>query len=211
MSTGAETGFTYRLLPGGSDWTLLLLHATGGDESQLVPLGRELAPEATLLSPRGRVLEGGRLNRFFARRGAGDLDIEDLVRRGGELAGFVAERVSEAGLRPDRVVALGYSNGANIAVELLLGHSGLLRGATLLRPMFPYRPERPPALAGADVLIAAGDRDPYSPPASTAELAELLRAGGAAVEVATARAGHELTQGDLEVARRWLAELMGAG
>ena len=107
------------------------------------------------------------------------------------------------------VVALGISNGANIAVGLLLGQSGLLRGAALLRPMLPYEPEITPELTGTDVLIAAGERDPYAPPAMTEQLEHALTDAGATVRTTVAAAGHEMTQSDLESARAWMRELMG--
>jgi phospholipase/carboxylesterase len=196
--------FVHRYEPGSGPSTLLLLHGTGGDEHQLVDLGRRLAPAAALLSPRGQVLEGGVAARFFARRGVGDLDLEDLRLRGDELARWVAEACAHYGLDAGRVIALGYSNGANIAVELLFRHGGTLRGAALLRPMLPYRPQEPPALTGTDVLIAAGDADPYSSPQQIEELAELLAAGGAEVQVSRQPVGHELTQADLDALAAWV-------
>jgi phospholipase/carboxylesterase len=199
----AVDAFAHRYEPGSGPATLLLLHGTGGDEHQLVDLGRRLAPEAALLSPRGQVLEGGVAPRFFARRGVGDLDLEDLRRRGDELAAWVAEACAHYGRDPGRVIALGYSNGANIAVELLFRHGGTLRGAALLRPMLPYRPDEPLSLAGTPVLIASGDADPYSSPQQIEELAELLAAGGAEVQVSRQPVGHELTQGDLDAVAAW--------
>ena len=157
MSAG-ET-FVHRYEPGSGPATLLLLHGTGGDEHQLIDLGRRLAPTAALLSPRGKVLEGGVAARFFARRGMGNLDLDDLRLRGAELAQWIGDASAQYGRDPGRVIALGYSNGANIAVELLFRHGGVLRGAALLRPMLPYRPDAPLSLSGTDVLIASGDAD----------------------------------------------------
>jgi predicted esterase len=204
------TGFEHVFEPGTSGWTLLLLHGTGGDEHDLVPLGRQLAPGAALLSPRGKVLEGGVAPRFFRRIAAGQLDIPDLLARTDELAGFVAAAAETHGLDTGRIVALGFSNGANIAVSLLLRHPGLLRGAALLRPMLPYEPDAQPALAGTDVLVAAGGQDPYSSPEQTARLVEILRGAGAqvAAQVEPA-AGHGLTQADLAATARWVAGLLG--
>jgi predicted esterase len=196
--------FAHRYEPGAGPATLLLLHGTGGDEHQLIDLGRQLAPGAALLSPRGRVLEGGMAARFFARRGVGDLDLDDLRLRGEELAIWVTDACAHYGLDAGHVIALGYSNGANIAVELLFRHGGLLRGAALLRPMLPYRPQEPLSLSGTDVLIAAGDADPYSSPQQVEELAELLAAGGAEVQVSRQPAGHELTQADLDGLAAWI-------
>jgi phospholipase/carboxylesterase len=206
----AVEAFVHRVEPGSGPATLLLLHGTGGDEHQLIDLGRRLAPEAALLSPRGRVLEDGVAARFFARRGVGDLDLDDLRRRGEELAGWVREACAHYERDPARVIALGYSNGANIAVELLFRHPGLLSGAALLRAMLPYRPDWPIDLAGTDVLIAAGDSDPYSPPEQVAMLAEVLAAGGAEVELVRQATGHGLVQGDLDALAAWLRPRVGA-
>jgi phospholipase/carboxylesterase len=200
----AVEAFVHRFEPGSAPVTLLLLHGTGGDQHQLVDLGRQLAPAAALLSPRGQVLEGGVAARFFARRGVGNLDLDDLRLRGDGLAQWVADACAHYGRDAARVIALGYSNGANIAVELLFRHGGTLRGAALLRAMLPYRPDAPLSLAGTDVLIAAGDADPYSSPEQVAELAELLSAGGADVQVARQPVGHDLTQGDMDALAAWL-------
>ena len=202
--------FVHRFEPGSSPVTLLLLHGTGGDEHQLIDLGRQLAPDAALLSPRGPVLEGGVAARFFARHGAGDLDLDDLRRRGGELAAWVGDAAAQYGRDPAQVIALGYSNGANVAVELLFRHPGVLRGAALLRPMLIYRPDTPLALSGTDVLIAAGDDDPYSSVAQVIELAELLVAGGAEVELVRQATGHGLVQGDLDALASWLRPKVAA-
>ena len=206
MSAATQVGFEHVFEPGTSGWTLLLLHGTGGSEHDLVPLGRQLAPHAALLSPRGKVLEAG-MPRFFRRLAVGQLDIPDLLVRTDELAAFVSAAGEAYGLDPERVVALGFSNGANIAVSLLLRHGTLLRGAALLRPMLPYEPERRPELTGTDVLIAAGEGDPYSSPEQTRRLAEVLSDAGAAVTLHTEpRAGHNLGQGDLDSLRHWISE-----
>jgi phospholipase/carboxylesterase len=160
----SDLGFEHVFEPGRSGWTLLLLHGTGGDEHDLVPLGRQLAPGAALLSPRGKVLEGGVARRFFRRLAVGQLDIPDLLERADELAQFVRAAPGAYGLDARRIVAVGLSNGANIAVSLLWRHPGLLRGAALLRPMLPYEPEPLPELQGTEVLVAAGAHDPYTSP-----------------------------------------------
>jgi predicted esterase len=205
--SATDLGFDHVYQPGRDDLTLMLLHGTGGDEHDLVGLGRRLAPEAALLSPRGKVLEGG-MPRFFRRLAVGQLDIPDLLERTDELARFVTAAANEYELDPRQIVALGFSNGANIAVSVLLRRPGLLRGAELLRPMLPYEPRETPALAGTDVLIDAGESDPYSSPEQTHRLAEILRTGGAAVSLHTEpRAGHNLTQNDLAQTARWIATL----
>jgi phospholipase/carboxylesterase len=200
-------GFTHVFEPGDSDWTLLLLHGTGGDEHDLVPIGRRLAPRAALLSPRGKVLESG-MPRFFRRLAVGQLDIPDLLARTDDLATFVTAATDAYELNPARIVAVGFSNGANIAASLLLRHAGLLRGAALLRAMLPYEPESAPRLAGTDVLIAAGQGDPYSSPEQTRRLAEILRDSGADVAVhVEPGAGHNLGPGDLRRLTEWVFEL----
>jgi predicted esterase len=199
-------GFAHVIEPGEGPDTLLLLHATGGDEHQLVALGRALAPGATLLSPRGQVLEDGVTHRFFARHSALELDLDDLLARTDDLAGFVTAAVEAYGLVGDRVVALGYSNGANIAASLLLRRPGLLAGAALLRPTLPYEPDAPLALARTAVLIAAGARDPYVEPRKAERLAAVLRAGGADVTFRITGEGHGLLDADLLATGQWLAE-----
>jgi predicted esterase len=205
-----DLGFQHVFEPGTSGWTILLLHGTGGDEHDLVPLGRQLAPGAALLSPLGKVREGT-APRFFRRLAVGELDIPDLLVRTDELAEFVRAATASYDLDPARIVALGFSNGANIAVSVLLRQPGLLRGAALLRPLLPYEPETPPELAGTDVLVAAGSLDPYSSPGDTERLVRTLTEAGAAVtEHVEQGAGHGLTQNDLSVAGGWFADVLQA-
>lgn len=206
MTAATDLGFEHLIARGSSGATLLLLHATGGDEHQLVALGRRLAPQATLLSPRGKVLEDGTTRRFFARRSAFDLDVEDLLARTDELAGFIAAAADAYQLDRRRVVALGYSNGANIAASLLLRRPETLSGAGLLRPTLPYEPTELPTLDGTEVLIAAGSRDPYVEPGKAERLAELLRAAGAHVTFRTPGADHGLVHADLALTRQWLSD-----
>jgi predicted esterase len=210
-----DLGFTHVFEPGSSEWTLLLLHGTGGDEHDLVGLGRQLAPEAALLSPRGQVLEQG-MPRFFRRLAVGQLDIPDLLARTEQLAAFVAAATGHYSRDPDKVLAVGLSNGANIAASLLLRETDpahpTLKAAGLLRPMLPYEPERTPRVDGIDVLIEAGERDPYSPADQVARLTELLRAGGANVTTTVEPgAGHGLTQADLRRLAAWVAEVTAGG
>lgn len=194
-------------VPGPSDWTLLLLHATGGDEHQLTGLAHELVPDAALLAPRGTVMENGHTRRFFRRHGMGALDIPDLRGRADELAADVVARLAEYGRDPGRVVALGYSNGANMALGLMFRAPGLLAGAALLRAMLPYTPEPIPDLSGARVLVAAGAADPYSPGGMTEDLRGVLVAAGADAQVSVQPAGHELTAADIDITRAWLADI----
>jgi predicted esterase len=203
-----DLGFAHVFEPGSSDWTLLLLHGTGGDEHDLVGLGRQLAPSAALLSPRGQVLENG-MPRFFRRLAVGQLDIPDLLARTDQLAGFTAEAAIAYDRDPEKVVAVGLSNGANVAASLLLRHPRTLRGAGLLRPMLPYEPEQIPELTGTNVLIEAGERDPYSSSGQVTRLTEILREGGAEVTTTVAPgAGHGLTQDDLRQLAVWVTALI---
>src|SRR5262249_16993263 len=147
-------GFVHRFVPApsaGSGTTLLLLHGTGGNENDLLELGQTLAPNAALLSPRGKVSERG-MPRFFRRLAEGVFDIEDLKFRTQALADFVASAASAYGFDPGKVIAVGYSNGANIAVSMLLLRPATLAGAVLFRPMVPFVPAVPPDLSGKPVF-----------------------------------------------------------
>ena len=187
---------------GGPD-TLLLLHGTGGDEHDLLALGRELAPGASLLSPRGNVLEGA-MPRFFKRLAEGVFDLADLERRTKDLAAFVREAAESYDFDLDRITAVGFSNGANIAASVLLRDPGLLKRAVLFRAMVPFEPEQPPRLKGTSVYIGAGRLDPIIPQANVERLAAILRDGGAAVTLDWQPAGHGLTKADVDNARYWL-------
>ena len=206
-----DLSFAHVFEAGTGPWTLLLLHGTGGDEQDLVPLGRQLLPGAALLSPRGQASEAG-MPRFFRRLAIGRLDIPDLLARTDDLAAFVRAATDRYGLDGDHMVAVGLSNGATIAVSLLFRDPGLLRGAVLLRPMLPYEPDTPLALNGTDVQIAVGEGDPFFSPEQSRRLAEILSAAGATVAANTEPgAGHSLTQGDLLRAGQWLAAFTGTG
>jgi phospholipase/carboxylesterase len=199
----ATSEFVHRFIPGELPLTLLLLHGTGGDENDLLPLGKHLAPNANLLSPRGKVLENG-MPRFFRRVAMGVFDVEDLKARTDELAAFVRDAVTEHSLAGP-VVAVGYSNGANIAASLLLRHPGLAEGAVLLHAMVPYEPASQPELSGTSVLMTAGERDPMIPIDQTRSLERMLREAGADVELHLEPGGHELTQGEVDAAARWMS------
>ena len=186
---------------------MLLLHGTGGDENDLVPLGRELAPGAAILSPRGKVSEYGAA-RFFRRLAEGVFDREDLVFRTHELAGFIEAAAEEYGVDPSRLVAVGYSNGANIAASLMLLHPGLLRAAILFRAMVPFEPETPPDLSGMPLFLAAGRRDQMIPPQNTERLAEILREAGADLDLRWRNTGHPLTYEEVAEAKEWLSGVL---
>jgi predicted esterase len=188
--------------PGAAGRTLLLLHGTGGNENDLLPVGRAVAPESALLSPRGRVLENG-MPRFFRRIAEGVFDHEDLVARTHELADFVAESANRYAFDPKRVVAVGFSNGANIAGSMLLLRPESLAGAILLRPMVPFEPKTPPDLRGRRVLVAAGKADPIVKPENSERLAEILREAGADVTLHWSPGGHTLDRADLTAAAAW--------
>ena len=180
---------------------LLLLHGTGGDETDLLPLGRMVAPGAALLSPRGPVLENG-MPRFFRRLSEGVFDAADVRRRAADLAGFVAAARARYGLPAPW--ALGFSNGANIAAAMLLLHPEALAGAVLLRAMMPLSDPAPADLSGRPVLMLSGAADPIVPGDNAAGLAALLAAAGARVEHAVLPGGHGLSQADVTRIEAWM-------
>ncbi len=204
-----KLGFAHRFVPGsksGHGITLLLLHGTGGDEDDMLPLGKRLAPDAALLSPRGKVLENG-LPRFFRRFSEGVFDEEDVKMRAGELAEFVREASSVYGFEQNVMVGVGYSNGANMAAALHLLHPKTLTGGVLLRPMVPFEPNPLPVLSGVRILLSSGLRDPVVPRRESERLADLLGRTGANVTLRWENAGHEIGQGDVRSAREWLPTL----
>ena len=197
---------THRYLPGAASTpaaTLLLLHGTGGDENSLLDLAASLYPGAARLSPRGQVLENG-LPRFFRRLAEGVFDEPDLVARTHALADFVQSAAIHYNFDPARVVALGYSNGANIAAATLLLRPEILHGAALLRPMVPFRPATLPHLPGTPVLLAAGRHDTLVPVANVEELAATLRRAGAQVTHRWSEEGHPLASPEIQSTADWL-------
>ena len=201
-----DLGFEYKAVPargGGAPAPLLLLHGTGGDENDLLPLGEALAPGGALLSPRGKVLENG-MPRFFRRLAEGVFDLKDVEARAQELADFVQAAREVHHLGDSKPIAVGFSNGANIAAALLLLRPEVLGGAILFRAMVPIVPPASPDLGGVRVFLGAGRRDPIATPAETERLSTLLRQAGADVAVHWADAGHGLTAGDVEAAKVWL-------
>lgn len=172
----------------------------------MIPLGRDLDPGAALLSPRGKVLENG-MPRFFRRLAEGVFDEEDVVRRAGELADFVTAAATQYEFDPKRVIAVGYSNGANIAAAVLLLRPEVLAGAVLFRAMVPLVPPFLPKLAHARVLLSSGKQDPIVPVENAERLAAMLREAGADVTSHFEPAGHSLGPGDIEAAREWFANL----
>ena len=201
-----QPDFIHEFVPGNSDRTLLLLHGTGGNERDLIPLGRELDPNASLLSPRGKVLESG-MPRFFRRLAEGVFDLEDLKERTHELADFVISSADHYKIDNKQIVAVGYSNGANIAASVLLLRPEVLPAAILFRAMVPLVPETKPNLNSKPIWIGAGAHDSIIPASNTRELVELLQSAGADVTIRFFQSGHELTSDDVDVAREWLTRL----
>jgi predicted esterase len=200
------SAFIYRYVPGRRAETLLLLHGTGGSETDLLGLGGEVLPGAGLLSPRGQVLENG-MPRFFRRFAEGVFDEEDVKRRAADLGKFVSEKANEHGFDAGRVFALGYSNGANIAAAMLLTGAAAFPKAVLVRPMVPLSGqnlESLPVLKGTDVLLLAGIYDPIATAEQTKRLSDLLERAGARVTGHIEQSGHEMTRGDIEAAGKWL-------
>ncbi|MDJ1153501.1 alpha/beta hydrolase [Macrococcus caseolyticus] len=191
---------------GNNDTTLLLLHGTGGNEHDMLPLAGLIDSEANVLSVRGNVSEHG-MPRFFRRIAEGVFDEEDLVNRTHELNDFITTAASENGLDREKIVAVGYSNGANIAASLMYHDKDALYEAILFHPMVPLRNIELPDLSGKKVFIGAGVNDPISPKEETEELAEALRNAGAAVEIYWHQAGHSLTQDEVQQAAAWYKAL----
>jgi phospholipase/carboxylesterase len=183
---------------------LLLLHGTGGNENDLLPLGRQLSPGSALLSPRGDVNEHG-MPRFFRRFAEGVFDLEDVAKRTHALADFIGAATATYKLDLARLTALGYSNGANIAASLFLLRPETLAAAVLLRPMVVLQPAELPNLRGKRVLILSGRHDPIVPTDHPPRLSEQLRQAGADVTLEWLDTGHQLTAADFAAARAWLA------
>jgi predicted esterase len=183
---------------------LLLLHGTGGDENDLIPLGRQLSPGSTLLSPRGDVSEHG-ARRFFARFAEGVFDPAEVIRRTHALADFITAAAKHYRLDTGKLTAVGFSNGANIAATLLLLRPETLGGAVLLRPMVVLEPKQLPDLRGKRVLLSSGSTDPIVPADHPARLARLLQRAGADVIQQTHAASHALVPGDFIGAHQFLA------
>ena len=201
-----QPDFIHEFVRGSSKRTLLLLHGTGGNERDLIPLGREIDPIAAILSPRGKVLENG-MPRFFRRLAEGIFDEEDLKRHTHELADFVIAAAQRHKIDMKNIVAVGYSNGANIAASMLLLRPEILSAAILFRAMVPLVPEIQPNLSSVRAWIGGGKFDPIVPASETQKLAELLRSAGADVTVRFFEGGHELTRDDVDAAREWLMAL----
>lgn len=207
MKPPEELGFVHLFIPAEKpdSPTLLLLHGTGGDEKDLLPLGRELWPGAALLGVRGQVLENG-MPRFFRRFAEGVFDVDDLKARTEQLAQFLDAAAERYRFHERHLIAVGYSNGANIAASLMLLHPHYLAAGILFRPQVPFTPDLMRNFGALSVFIAAGIRDPIVPRDQTEQLAALLEAGGADVSMFWHRGGHELGDDDIAAAKTWLTE-----
>ncbi len=186
--------------------TLLLLHGTGGTEQDLLPLTEMIDSDANVLSVRGNVSENG-MPRFFKRLAEGVFDEEDLVYRTNELNTFLDEAAEKYTFDRNNILAIGYSNGANIAASLLFHYQDALKGAILHHPMVPRRGINLPDLTGKHVFIAAGTNDPICSSQESEELLSLLEGAGAKVELHWENKGHQLTGGEVEAARNWYLTL----
>jgi phospholipase/carboxylesterase len=195
----------YQPATGATPYSLLLLHGTGGDEHDMVPLAEAILPGAGIISPRGQVIESG-APRFFRRFAEGVLDVEDWRERSETLADFLVSICAEHQISPKTLVAVGYSNGANIAQGLLLLRPEVLGGAILLRPMFVTDDVPAKDLGGRPILLLGGTHDPITPAADLSQISQQLERRGAHVTIRTVPAFHGLVQDDLVLARQWLGD-----
>lgn len=186
--------------------TLLMLHGTGGNELDLLPIAEMIDDKASVLSVRGNILENG-MPRFFKRLAEGIFDEEDLIFRTKELNQFLDEAAEKYGFDRGNILAIGYSNGANIAASLLFHYQNALKGAILHHPMVPRRGINLPDLTGKSVFIAAGTNDPMCSPTESQELQTLLDKANAQVEIHWENQGHQLTVQEVEAAKSWYVSL----
>jgi predicted esterase len=208
MPPTSNLGFIHKFVPASSESshaaTLLLLHGTGGDENDLLSLGHELWPGAALLGVRGKVLENG-MPRFFRRFAEGVFDVEDLKTRTEELAQFIDAASERYGFSRNKLIIVGYSNGANIGSSLILLHPHYMAAAVLFRAMVPFVPDAIRDLSRVSVLIGAGRLDPIVPSGQVEELAALFQKGGADVTISWRQGGHELVDDDILATKTWLS------
>jgi len=195
----SKDAYIHKQLPGSPGGPLLFVfHGTGADENQLLSLGRDLAPQATIVSPRGDVSEHGAA-RFFRRTGEGVYDMDDLARATDKMVGFVKAHIEAT--KPSSVLGLGYSNGANILASVLFAAPAVFDATVLMHPLIPFEPDVKGSLAGRHILVTAGRRDPICPPNLTTRLEAYLRADGADVTVEWHEGGHEVRPNEIEAAR----------
>ena len=204
----AKDAYIHKVLPGKPGGPLLFVfHGTGGDENQLLSLGRDFVPQATIVSPRGDVSEFGAA-RFFRRTGEGVYDMDDLVRATEKMADFVDAYIAET--KPATTLALGYSNGANILASASFARPALFDAAVLMHPLIPFEPRIEGDMSGRRLLITAGRRDLIAPAGLTERLLADLRAAGATVTAEWHEGGHELRANEIEKARSFLAACANA-
>lgn len=208
MTSSTRLGFTHKFVESkdGNDMVLFLLHGTGGTEDDLIPLAKEINNSAALLSPRGKILENG-APRFFRRLAEGVFDIDDLKFRAAELSDFMEKASDFYKFDLQRVVAIGYSNGANMAATLLLLRPKVVSMAILFRPMVPLVPDTLPDLSNKNIFLSGGLYDPIVPNEDTERLAELFKKCGANAFVHWENSGHELKSEEIVDARNWLSNL----
>lgn len=197
--------FIHKFVPGRLPFTVLLLHGSGGDETDLIPIGSAVAPGAALFSPLGKVVQQG-ARRFFSYPGPEGFDPVEVRQRVDELADWLASMPVD----PKTLYALGYSNGASMAAATLLLRPDAIAGACLFRARAAVTPDPLPNLNGAPVLICAGQHDPIVPAAGAEHLAQILTAAGARVDLAIQNADHDLTPADFSLAKQWFAKLRQA-
>jgi len=202
LDLAGKLTYQHRFIEGTEKTTLLLLHGTGGDEDSMLSLGRMISRRSSLLSPRGKGVENG-MPRFFRRFGEGVFDIEDLKFRSSELADFVKEASAVYNFDVKAVIAVGYSNGANIAASIIILQLFRFAGTILFRPMVPLVPSNFPSLERFQVFVAAGHLDEIVPQADTERLVTLFRRAGAEVTLSWQPGGHELNSEEVERAKEW--------
>lgn len=221
MDKKTQLGFIHRFIPSKNEGsgarirreqgskgkvftTFLLLHGTGGNEEDLIPLAYELDKRPAILSPRGKVLENGVAPRFFRRLAEGVFDLEDLKFRTNELADFVNDASKFYGFDLQHVIAVGYSNGANIAASILLLRPEILSSAILFRAMVPLVPETLPDLTKKQIFMSSGLYDPIVSKQEAEKLSGLFKNVGAKVSLSWQESGHELTMEEIRKAKEWL-------
>lgn len=183
--------------------TLILLHGTGGDEYDLIPIAKTVLPDAPILSLRGDVNEGG-LNRFFRRIAPGVFDEEDVALRAKNLKDWLIEKAKHYDFSLEKAIAIGYSNGANIIAALLNDYGNILHHAALLHPMTPYKDKACQNLAGVNVFIAAGINDTIAPKQETVMLKERFEGANAALSLQWSDGGHQLTHETVDALKTWI-------
>lgn len=206
MPEGGLAAWPHLFQPGQPGAPVLLtLHGTGGNEQEITALAAHLDPRASVLSPRGRVSEGG-ASRWFRRLGEGVFDVDDVIVRAGELAAFTTAARTEYGIEDAPLIAVGFSNGANIALATALLHPGAVDRVVAFSGMYPFGDREPEISAtGVELLLLNGDQDPMAPAASVARLEEFASARGASVTRRRRPGGHGIDQGELAAATSWIA------